>query len=68
MLALMPDRSDSNAPNQAMVFSQAVKEEKITLLEETGHNDLSHAITLDSPVPYRISSVIKYLNTKTTRL
>lgn len=40
MLALMLDRSDANAPNQAMVFSQAVMMEKQALLEETGHNDL----------------------------
>lgn len=66
MLALMLDRSDSNAPNQAMVFSQAVKKGKIDLLETSGHNDLSNAITLDSPVPYRISAVIEYLNTKNT--
>lgn len=48
------------------MFSQAVKKEKVDLLETSGHNDLSHAITLDSPVPYRISAVIEYLNTKNT--
>ena len=61
MLALMLDRSDANAPNQAMVFSQAVIQEKTKLLEESGHDDLVGEITLDSPVPYRISTVIEYL-------
>ena len=60
MLALMLDRSDANAPNQAMVFSQAVIQEKTKLLEESGHDDLVGEITLDSPVPYRISTVIEY--------
>ena len=64
MLALMLDRSDTNAPNQAMVFSQAVIGGKISLLKESGHDDLSGEITLDSPVPYRISQVIEQLDGK----
>lgn len=64
MLALMLDRSDLNAPNQAMVFSQAVIREKAALLAECGHGDLAAEITLDSPVPYRISKVIAYLDGK----
>ena len=61
MLALMLDRSDTNAPNQAMVFSQAVIAGKIVMLEEGGHNDLAGEITVDSPVPYQISKVLAYL-------
>lgn len=61
MLALMLDRSDTNAPNQAMVFSQAVIAGKIAMLEEGGHNDLAGEITVDSPVPYQISHVLEYL-------
>lgn len=61
MLALMLDRSDANAPNQAMVFSQAVIVGKIAMLEEGGHNDLAGEITVDSPVPYQISKVLAYL-------
>lgn len=64
MLTLMLDRSDANAPNQAMVFSQAVIGEKISLLEQTGHADLAGDITLDSPVPYRISNVLTALKEK----
>lgn len=64
MLALMLDRSDANAPNQAMVFSQAVIQEKTALLEESGHGNLAGEITLDSPVPYRISKVIEHLDSK----
>lgn len=61
MLALMLDRSDTNAPNQAMVFSQAVIAEKVAMLENSGHNDLAGEITVDSPVPYQISQVLECL-------
>jgi len=68
MLALMLDRSDSNAPNQAMIFSQAVMKEKISVLEETGRNELASEITLDSPVPYRITQVFDFLDAKNVEM
>lgn len=40
MLSLMLDRSDDNAPNQAMLFSQAVLEAKRTYLEAQGNEEL----------------------------
>lgn len=64
MLALMLDRSDANAPNQAMVFSQAVMEGKRSLLDESGHSELSETITLDSPVPYRMEEILQSLQHK----
>ena len=64
MLSLMLDRSDSNAPNQAMVFSQAVMEGKRSLLDASGHPDLSEAITLDSPVPYKMDQILELLDYK----
>lgn len=66
MLALMLDRSDSNAPNQAMVFRQVVIAEKISFLEEVGQNDLACEITIDSPTPYQIPKVIERLNEMNT--
>ena len=68
MLALMLDRSDSNAHNQAMIFSQAVMKEKISVLEETGRNELASEITLDSPVPYRITQVLDFLDAKNVEM
>lgn len=64
MLALMLDRSDTNAPNQAMVFSQAVMEGKRSLLDESGHSALTETITLDSPVPYKIGQLLELLHHK----
>ena len=68
MLAMMLDRSDSNAPNQAMVFSRTVLEKKKEYLNAKGKEDLASAITIDSPVPYVMKSLIDrldYLNEET---
>lgn len=64
MLSLMLDRSDDNAPNQAMLFSQAVLEGKRTYLEGQGKADLLGSFTIDSPIPYEISEVIGLLDEK----
>lgn len=64
MISMMLDRSDSNAPNQTMVFSQAVMQEKRVCLEEQGEQELIEHFTLDSPIPYRLKDVIASLNEK----
>lgn len=64
MLSLMLDRSDDNAPNQAMLFSQAVVEGKRAYLESHGKVDLMDSFTIDSPIPYEISEVIELLDAK----
>lgn len=64
MLSLMLDRSDSNAPNQAMLFSQAVYSAKIEYLKEKDISDLLEKITIDSPVPYKIQDVLTTLKDK----
>lgn len=64
MISMMLDRSDSNAPNQTMVFSQAVMQKKRVCLEEQGEQELIEHFTLDSPIPYRLKDVIASLNEK----
>lgn len=64
MLSLMLDRSDSNAPNQAMMFSNAVIDGKISFLNSIQRDDMAGSITLDSPVPYDLNTVIKFLDNK----
>ena len=66
MLSLMLDRSDNNAPNQAMMFSRAVIEEKKEFLRQTDNAEIEANITLDSPVPYRLDKVIQSLKAKDT--
>lgn len=58
MQALLLDRSDQNAPNQAMLLSREVfstKEESVSGSEYDGK------ITLDSPIPYDLNAVLKKL-------
>ena len=58
MQALMLDRSDQNAPNQAMVLSREILKGKD---EYTKNTDYADSITLDSPVPYDLKEVLKEL-------
>jgi hypothetical protein len=68
MLSLMLDRSDSNAPNQAMMFSNAVFDGKQAFLKGNKKEDLSASITLDSPVPYNLNKLLSELNAKDTEM
>lgn len=61
MLAMLLDRSDSNAPNQAMLFSKTVFNEKLRYLEEIKDTTFKDSITIDSPVPYKIENILSNL-------
>lgn len=61
MLALILDRTDENAPNQAMAFSSAVIEAKKTILISEEMTEELETFTIDSPVPYEISFVVDEL-------
>lgn len=61
MLAMLLDRSDSNAPNQAMLFSKTVFNEKIKYLEDIKDTIFKSTITIDSPIPYKIENVLDEL-------
>lgn len=58
MISLMLDRSDNNAPNQAMAFSNAVLEQKRSNLISLGKNNVASNFTIDSPVPYKLSELL----------
>ena len=58
MISLMLDRSDNNAPNQAMAFSNAVIEQKRKNLKALGKTDVAGSFTIDSPVPYKLSEML----------
>lgn len=61
MLSMMIDRSDSNAPNQAMLFSTEVLNQKREHLKICNHEDMENVITLDSPIPYNLQALITKL-------
>lgn len=61
MLAMLLDRSDSNAPNQAMVFSRTVFNEKKNYLNSISDTVFKDNITIDSPIPYTLDAVLTEL-------
>jgi Predicted ATPase len=61
MLAMLLDRSDSNAPNQAMVFSRTVFAEKKSYLDSISDTVFKDNITIDSPIPYSLYAVLTEL-------
>jgi predicted ATPase len=61
MLAMLLDRSDSNAPNQAMLFSKTVFSKKQEYLNEVKDSTFKDSITIDSPIPYKIENVLQKL-------
>lgn len=68
MLAMLLDRSDSNAPNQAMIFSKTVFEEKLAFLDSIGDETFKGNITIDSPIPYKISDVLRIISELDTEM
>lgn len=61
MLAMLLDRSDSNAPNQAMLFSKTVFTEKQKFLDAIKDKIFKDHITIDSPIPYKMENVLDEL-------
>lgn len=61
MLAMLLDRSDNNAPNQAMLFSKTVFTEKQKFLGEIKDTIFKDSITIDSPIPYNMENVLQEL-------
>lgn len=61
LINMFLDRTDSNAPNQATMFTKLVLEEKIRFLRDIEREDLIDTITLDSPIPFSINNVISEL-------
>lgn len=57
MLTLILDRTDENAPNQAMAFSNAVIEAKKNVLVLKEMLEELETFTIDSPVPYDINFI-----------
>lgn len=68
MLAMLLDRGDQNAPNQAMLFSRTVLKEKKSFLSDNGREGLADNITIDSPVPYNMNGVLDEFNRLNTEM
>ena len=68
MLAMLLDRSDQNAPNQAMIFNREVINAKRAYLEENDKEEVLANFTIDSPVPYSIADVLAKLEESDTEM
>ena len=68
MTSMFVDRSDQNAPNQAMVMSRAVIDAKKKYLTSGGHNDILTNFTIDSPIPFSLDAVITELSELNTEM
>ena len=62
LVSLFVDRSDQNAPNQAMIMSREVNAAKRAYLEDGNHQDVLSNFTVDSPVPFEIDVLLEELN------
>ena len=61
MVSMFVDRSDQNAPNQAMLMSRSIIEAKRNYLTSGMHNEVLDNFTIDSPIPFAIADVIARL-------
>ena len=62
MVLIFVDRSDQNAPNQAMLMSRSIIEAKRAYLSKGKHQDEFDNFTIDSPIPFSLEAVIARLN------
>lgn len=57
LVSLFVDRSDQNAPNQAMLMTRCITDAKRAMLDPAQHADILANFTIDSPVPFNIDNV-----------
>ena len=67
MLSMILDRSDQNAPNQASRFTLHIRNLKEKTLETNSKEDVKETFTVDSPIPYEISELVKLLKEDDTK-
>lgn len=62
LVSLFVDRSDQNAPNQAMLMTRCITDAKRAMLDPVQHADILANFTIDSPVPFDIDAVYHELS------
>ena len=67
MLAMILDRSDDNAPNQAARFTEHVRALKEGTLKHLDKADVLPTFTVDSPIPYSAGDLIGLLEADNTQ-
>jgi len=62
LVSMFVDRSDQNAPNQAMIMAREINNAKRKYLEDGKHADVLAHFTVDSPVPFDLNALLGNLN------
>jgi len=62
LVSMFVDRSDQNAPNQAMIMAREINHAKRKYLEDNGQQDVLKHFTIDSPVPFKMATLMEKLN------
>lgn len=62
LVSMFVDRSDQNAPNQAMIMAREINQAKQKYLEDNGQKDVLKHFTVDSPVPFDLNILMGRLN------
>ena len=62
LVSMFVDRSDQNAPNQAMIMAREINQAKQKYLQENGQHDVLKHFTVDSPVPFDLKFLMARLN------
>jgi hypothetical protein len=66
MLAMLLDRSDQNAPNQAARFTTHVHKLKEETLKKFEKKAVMQTFTVDSPIPYEVKQLVAKLKSDDT--
>ena len=61
IVSMFVDRSDQNAPNQAMVMSREIVNAKRKWLEDNSQHEILTNFTIDSPVPFSHKTILEKL-------
>lgn len=64
LVSMFVDRSDQNAPNQSMIITQTIVDQKKAYLDCKKQKEILDNFTIDSPVPFHIDNVLKELRSK----
>jgi DNA helicase HerA-like ATPase len=62
LVSMFVDRSDQNAPNQAMIMSREINQAKRKYLEDGEQKEILKHFTVDSPVPFDLGVLMGRLN------
>jgi len=61
LTSLFVDRTDQNAPNQAMIMAREINASKQRYLQSKGKDDVLANFTIDSPVPFGLEEFLDSL-------